>query len=484
MHQAVRRACARELVGLLASQTALRKSAVRLLEKNAYRLIVERNRHDRPRGVLEEIFAYFRALLHGMDRAVERGYMSKHVVKRMAEVFMGNVILRSTEDPALLRYAGARTPKFLLISPTGRCNLRCAGCYAKSDPACQGSLDAAVFDRILTEKRTLWGSHFTVVSGGEPLLWRDGDTDLIDLASRHESEFFMFYTNGTLIDDTLAARMAGAGNVTPAVSVEGFREHTDARRGAGTHERLLQAFDTLRRHGVPFGISATATRDNWDTITSEPFVEFYFDKQGAAYGWLFQYMPIGRGQSLDAMVSPEDRVEMLRRIRRFVHERGVFYADFWNNGPISCGCISAGRPGGYFHIDWNGEITPCAFVPYSTDNIYTIYSRGGDLNTALESPLFRKIRQWQDDYGFAKPAEEVDNWLCPCVIRDHFDVLRNAVLESGAEPVNDEAAWAISDHEYGSRLTRYGDRLKCLMDPIWTEDFACLSSRPNGHRTG
>jgi MoaA/NifB/PqqE/SkfB family radical SAM enzyme len=471
VQQSVKRVCARELLALLASQSGLRRTAVGLLERSAYRLIVERNRHNRPEGVLEEIYCYFRALLHSMDRAVERGNMSRHVIKRMADVFMGNVILRSTDDPDLLRTAGSRTPKFLLISPTGSCNLRCTGCYAESDPSCRGSLDAATLDRILDDKRRLWGSHFTVLSGGEPLLWRDGGTDIVDLATRHKDEFFMFYTNGTLIDRDIASRMAETGNITPAISVEGFQIETDGRRGGGTHDRILAAFSTLREHGVPFGISATATKDNWDVITSEPFVDFYFDQQGATYGWLFQYMPIGRGQSVDAMVSPDDRVEMLRRVRRYVHERGIFYADFWNNGPISCGCISAGRPGGYFHIDWNGEITPCAFVPYSTDNIYTIYSRGGDLNTALDSPLFRKIRSWQDEYGFARPACDVDNWLCPCVIRDHHEVLRQAVAESGAEPVNREAAVALQDDDYNRRLDRYGEQIKQLMDAIWKRDF-------------
>ncbi|MBN2565726.1 MAG: radical SAM protein [Candidatus Eisenbacteria bacterium] len=474
VQQTVRRVCARELVGLLASQSGLRRTAISLLERNAYRMIVGQNRHNRPQRVVEEIFCYFRALLHSMDRAVERGHMSKHTVKRMAEVFMGNVMLRGTDDPDVLKTAGVRTPKFLLVSPTGRCNLHCKGCYAESDSTCLASLDATTFDRILNEKLTLWGSHFTVVSGGEPLLWRDGGIDLIDMAMRHENEFFMFYTNGTLIDREVAGRMAEAGNITPAISIEGFREETDARRGAGIHDKILRAFDALREQGVPFGISATATRDNWEVITSDEFVDFYFDEQGAIYGWLFQYMPIGRGQSIDAMVAPEDRVEMLRRIRRHVYERDIFFADFWNNGPISCGCISAGRPGGYFHIDWNGEITPCAFVPYSTDNIHTIYSRGGDLNEALKSPLFQRIRKWQDEYGFAQPSRAVDNWLCPCVIRDHFEVLKEAVLKSGAEPVNREAAIAVSDSGYCERLACYGREIKRLMDPIWARDFADL----------
>ncbi|MEA3409401.1 MAG: radical SAM protein, partial [Candidatus Eisenbacteria bacterium] len=376
-------------------------------------------------------------------------------------------------DADIVARLGFVPPKFILVSPTGTCNLRCVGCYAESDPGNHASLDFDTFDRILTEKRKLWGSYFTVISGGEPFLWRDGKRDLLDMVAKHDSDYFLVYTNGTLIDDETARRMAELGNISPAVSVEGFEEETDARRGRGTHRKVLSAFENLRRHGVPFGVSVTPTRDNWEVITSDRFADFYFDEQDAMYCWSFQYMPIGRGQTVDLMVSPKDRVEMLRRLQRLVRERKVFVGDFWNSGPTSCGCISAGRSsGGYLYIDWNGDITPCAFVPYSTDNIHQIYSRGGNLNTALDSPLFKRIRGWQDGYGFTQPAAGVDNWLCPCVIRDHFDILRDAVLETGARPINEEAAVALQDPEYCRRMVEYGRRIKELTDPIWAEEYA------------
>jgi MoaA/NifB/PqqE/SkfB family radical SAM enzyme len=227
---------------------------------------------------------------------------------------------------------------------------------------------------------------------------------------------------------------------------------------------------------VPFGISATPTKLNWDVISSDEFADFYFNEQGAVYGWSFQYMPVGRGQSVDLMVPPKDRVTMLRRLQHLVRDRRIFIADFWNSGPTSCGCISAGRSeGGYLYIDWNGNVTPCAFVPYSTDNINDVYARGGDLNDILDSQLFERIRNWQDTYGFRRPADGVDNWLCPCVIRDHFSVLREAVLETGARPINDEAAIALEDSEYCERMERYGREIKELTDPIWAEEYMSKS---------
>ncbi len=473
----------RELAALVASQGFLRRAALNVAGSRAHKFIVNDYHQDRPLQVRRDIHDYLMALLHGVDRAIERGHVSKHVIKRFVDVFVGNVLLRHGEDADIIAGLGSVPPKFVLVSPTGTCNLRCVGCYAESDPGNHASLDFDTFDRILTEKRKLWGSYFTVISGGEPFLWRDGERDLLDMVAKHDSEYFLVYTNGTLIDDETARRMAELGNISPAVSVEGFEKETDARRGNGTHRKVLAAFDNLRRHGVPFGVSVTPTRDNWNVITSDAFADFYFDEQGAMYCWSFQYMPIGRGQTVDLMVSPEDRVEMLRRLQRLIRERKVFVGDFWNSGPTSRGCICAGRgSGGYIYIDWNGDITPCAFVPYSTDNIHRIYSSGGDLNTALDSPLFKRIRDWQDRYGFAQPAEEVDNWLCPCVIRDHFDILREAVLETGARPINEEAAIAIRDPEYCRRMVEYGRDIKRLTDPIWAEEY--VAARPGAGATG
>jgi len=458
------------LFHLLIQKDTVRKKVISIIEAKMFNMMVENDQEYRPRRVQEDKVDYIMALLYGFDRIISKGIISNHVMDRWVRIFIGNVLLNKDQDIAA-KSLGFHPPVFMLISPTGKCNLRCIGCYAASDPSNHASLDFATFDRILTEKREFWGSHFTVISGGEPFMWRDGDYGLLDMVAQHPSDYFMVYTNSTLITDDVAKRMAELGNITPAISVEGFEKETDARRGKGVHRRILAAFENLRNHGVPFGISATPTRDNWEIITSNEFVDFYYEQEGALYGWLFQYMPIGRGQSLDLMVSPEQRVAMLGRMLKLIRERKVFMADFWNSGPASSGCICAGRTGGYFYIDWNGDVMPCAFVPYSNDNIYNVYANGGTINTLLDSPLFRKIRDWQNRYGFTKHAEQTSNWLCPCVIRDHVEVLKEAVIQSGAKPINDEASIALQDDDYYEGLLGYGKEILRLTDPIWEEQY-------------
>ena len=68
----------------------------------------------------------------------------------------------------------------------------------------------------------------------------------------------MAFTNGTLIDEKFAAEVARVGNFAPAISIEGFEEMTDFRRGKGTYNKVIRAMDIMRSHGNLFGFSATA----------------------------------------------------------------------------------------------------------------------------------------------------------------------------------------------------------------------------------
>ena len=69
-------------------------------------------------------------------------------------------------------------------------------------------------------------------------------------------------------------------NFIPAISVEGFEEATDGRRGEGTYAKVGQAMRLLKQHGLPFGVSCCFTSANADSIASEEFFDWMID-QGA-----------------------------------------------------------------------------------------------------------------------------------------------------------------------------------------------------------
>jgi len=448
--------------------------ALRHLRSKAWESMVENDPQNRPLQVRKDKFDSLMALLNGFVRVHRNGNLARGVVDRLINTFVTNVVCAPWEFE---ENGKTVSPPFTLtISPTQACNLNCTGCYAASDSSKLATMDFDTFDRIIREKQNLWHSQFTVVSGGEPFMYKSDGKDLLDLAERHPEDMFMVYTNGTLIDREKAHRMAELANVSPAISVEGWREQTDRRRGEGVYERIMRAMANLREAGVPFGVSVTGMRNNWDLVTSREFVEHFFEEQGVVYMWIFQYMPIGRAHTLDMMVTPEQRKEMLERTWGYVRNDGYLVADFWNSGTASNGCISAGRPGGYLYINWDGDVQPCVFTPFAVDNIHDIYREGGNLNDALESDLFKRIRHWQDAYGYRAHGDRPDNWLAPCAIRDHFKSFLSAVRRSGAEPTDPDAEAAVSDPDYISGLCDYGRRFYEITKDDWQEEYLATAN--------
>lgn len=451
---------------------SLREFALDIAEKRLYRNLVEINPDGRPVRRQEDRFYVLRNMFHSINKALDNNRISASVRRALLKILVGNVMLGEKERRAPFKEKyNFDPPAFVTISPTKRCNLHCIGCYASSSSANAEKLDYDIVSRIVRETRENWGSHFTVISGGEPFMWRSQGKDIIDLAAEHPDTFFMMYTNGTLINEKVAARLAEVGNLTPAISVEGLEKETDARRGKGAFKQILKGMENLRNDGVPFGISVTATNSNAELVVSDEFIDFFFNEQGAIYGWVFQYMPIGRSYTLDLMITPEQRRWMYEKEQHLVRDKKIFMADFWNSGPVSNGCISAGRSGGYFYIDWNGNVSPCVFFPYGKHNIVDIYKQGGDLNTILFSPYFESIRQWQYDYGFKQPAHEVKNQIVPCPIRDHHRFAKEVIMKHQAEPIDAEAAAALKDDKYHEKLADYGDKVAELTSDIWEIEY-------------
>jgi MoaA/NifB/PqqE/SkfB family radical SAM enzyme len=459
------------IVNSMIHNSTLRRYALKSIERRMYLDLIKANPDGRPAKVQEEKFWMGRALLYRIHLALSKGHISKEASDALLRVFLGNVFFGGFYSRRkFIEKHGYKPPLFITISPTKLCNLRCVGCYANAG-AERATMPFETLDRIVTDAKTSWGMHFFVISGGEPLVYKSNGKTFLDLAQKHDDCYFLMYTNGTLIDMKMAQSLARLGNITPAISVEGFRSETNERRGPGVYEKIMTAMSSLRRVGVPFGVSVTVTKDNVDLCMSDKFIDFYFEEQGASYGWIFHYMPIGRGISLSRMASPEQRVGMIGREWELVRDRKIFMADFWNSGTSSDGCISAARGGGYFHINWNADVTPCVFAPYTQHNMINTYNKGGDLNQVIQSPLFRAIRKWQADYAYERKPSEHGNLLRQCPVRDHYKEFRNIVLSCGARPADDDAREALEDESYLEGMERYDRTMSRLTDDYWRKEY-------------
>lgn len=381
------------------------------------------------------IRTYLNSLFTDIDSEMRNKFVTNFVVN--------SLMLSSERRMQVEEEEGIHVPYTILIDPTSACNLKCAGCwagqYTKHD-----QLEPELFDRILTEAKEL-GIYAIVVSGGEPFVY----PYLLDIAEKHNDMAFMVYTNGTRINDQVADRLKTLGNVSPTISLEGWEESTDARRGKGVFQRILAAMGHLKERGVFFGTSVTVTKNNVDELISDEFIDFLIE-QGVKYMWAFHYVPIGRTPNPELMLLPEQRAHMLERVEYLRLHKSLPIIDFWNDGIYTDGCIAGGKC--FFHINARGEVEPCAFVHFAVDNI-----RDKSLRDVLRNPLFL---EYQKNQPFS------ENLLCPCPIIDIPDALREIVQISGAHPTHEGAETVLSG-EIADFLNQRASAWKEVADPIW-----------------
>ncbi len=305
-------------------------------------------------------------------------------------------------------------PFTILFDPTSACNLKCKGCWAAEyGHSLQLSLDEM---RSIVSQGKALGTHFYMLTGGEPLIRKD---DIITLASEFPECVFLIYTNATLIDKKLCDDIKKCGNITLALSIEGDECSNDDRRGEGSYKTTIEAMELLKKEKLLFGISVCYTSKNINHVTSDEFLDKMVD-MGVKYAFYFNYMPVGQGADKSLIPTPTQRKYMyfwMKKMRNGKTGKPIFAFDFQDDGEYVGGCIAGGR--NYFHINSNGDIEPCVFVHYSDSNI-----RKDTLFEALQKPLFMAYRKGQ-------PFN--DNHLMPCPMLENPDILRRIIKETGAK---------------------------------------------------
>ncbi len=301
-------------------------------------------------------------------------------------------------------------PWAILLDPTSACNLHCTGCWA-AEYGNRLNLTFEEIDSIICQGKDM-GIYMYIYTGGEPMVRKN---DLIRLCEKHSDCIFLAFTNGTLIDEKFADEMLRVKNFVPAISLEGFQEATDGRRGQGVYGKATQAMELLHRKKLLYGISSCYTRANFESITSEAYYDSLIE-MGAYFIWYFHYMPVGNDASPELLPTPEQRTEMYHRIRRYRATKPLFAMDFQNDAEYVGGCIAGGRR--YLHINAGGDIDPCVFIHYSDSNI-----REKTLLEAMRSPMFMA-------YHDGQPFN--DNMLRPCPMLENPEKLRAMVAASGA----------------------------------------------------
>ncbi len=186
------------------------------------------------------------------------------------------------------------TPPLRLVfwESTKACNLSCRHCRAVPQTAL-GPTELGTREALgLMDQIAEVGKPVFVLSGGEPLF----RPDVFDLGAYGVQLGFRMAlaTNGTLIDDRIASRIADTGFSRVAISLDGSRAEThDKFRGLpGSHALAIRGMKSLRQAGVSLQINSTIAKHNVDELPH--LLEFALDI-GADALHLFMLVPVGCG---------------------------------------------------------------------------------------------------------------------------------------------------------------------------------------------
>ena len=351
------------------------------------------------------------------------------------------------QDELTARYS-CNIPWAILLDPTSACNLHCTGCWA-AEYGHSLNLSLETIDSIIRQGKEM-GIYMYIYTGGEPLVRKK---DLIKICEMHPDCEFLSFTNGTLIDEEFCQEMLRVKNFVPAISLEGFEDANDSRRGEGIYDKVQSAMALLRQYKLPFGISTCYTSRNYADISSEKFFDMIIES-GALFIWFFHYMPVGNDAVTGLLPTPEQRETVYRRIREFRSKKAIFSMDFQNDAEYVGGCIAGGRR--YLHINAKGDVEPCVFIHYSNVNIHDT-----SLLDALRSPLFQA---YHDNQPFNQ------NMLRPCPMLENPEILRRLVAETGAvntDYMNTESAEHLCD-----KCNHYAECWKPKAEELWQAEQA------------
>jgi MoaA/NifB/PqqE/SkfB family radical SAM enzyme len=294
----------------------------------------------------------------------------------MAQKKAAAVRLRNEEQ-------GLHVPPVMILSVTNKCNLHCAGCYSRLVPReRKPELSEDGLRSVLRQANEL-GISIVLVVGGEPLT----RPEIFDVTRDFPDMIFTLFTNGTLIDDTVIRKFKEQKHVIPILSMEGNERITDLRRGGGIYARLMKDMARLCENGIFFGSSLTVTRQNYDTITGEPFVRSMREHGCKAFIYV-EYNPVKKGTE-DWVVTDGQRDEILAKMTAYRKSQPGVYIGFPGDEKAFGGCLSSGR--GFIHVSASGDLEPCPFAPYSDSSVLDM-----PLKDALNSRLFKVLQENRD----------------------------------------------------------------------------------------
>ncbi len=271
---------------------------------------------------------------------------------------------------------------------TERCNLECRMCYI-----CQAANNRRKLDQELSAEQWVGiarmavdnGMLFLLLTGGEVFL-RPDFFDIYNPITRMGLILTLF-TNGTLITETIAARLADAPPNRTEITLYGATRETYEliTRIEGSYRQCINGIENLIKYNVPLGLKTTLTLYNMHELEAMRELAHSYNLPFTAT-WILTQRRDCRNDIFDIKDCRLPAADCIA-----LEAADLASASEWIE-TANCGSVSAGDNNFYcsagksvFYINSKGEMTPCI---------------------DLISPGFSTI-----DGGFKKAWEQVQNFV-------------------------------------------------------------------------
>lgn len=275
------------------------------------------------------------------------------------------------------------------------CNLKCKHCYQeKHKPeALEYEQLISILDQYkeLLKKENKKG-HINI-TGGEPLCC-PFFFKLLDIFKKDKELYsFSILTNGTLINEEIAKKIATYNPEYVQVSLEGDKKVNDYIRGEGVYKKVAQAIKYLKKQKIFVSISFTATKINYKLF---PKVVKYAEKYHVDNVWSDRYIPLNSENEKNLIMDlneTKDYLELMaKEKKRLIKKNSKTHVStyralqFQKTDEIPYHCTAAKS---LLTVMENGDLVPCRRMPIvvgnlTKDNMYKLYK---------ESPILKQIRE-------------------------------------------------------------------------------------------
>ncbi len=313
---------------------------------------------------------------------------------------------------------GELYPPFIYIDLTNTCNLRCKGCWVEKEGEARTIPIEDVKTIIEHSKKNK--SYFHTLLGGEPFMYRG----IWEIFKDNPDCYFQVITNGMMFTPDNVNTLAKLGNVTPLISIDGFAENNDDRRGKEVFDSAMAGIARLQEKKILFGIATTITANNFEEVFSDAYLNHFISK-GALYIWYYVYRPVGNEPNPHFCLSKEQIVEVRKKLLEVRRKFPILIIDSYWTAEGEAFCPAAIGLG--YHVGPESSIEICPPLSFAVEKIN---DNSGNLTKTFNESHFLK-----DFQTFVKDRTK------GCVILEEPQALADFIQNKGAKDFSTRDAY-------------------------------------------